>query len=205
MDAQETPTRLGRCPRWASSCCDKFQADLLTWLLLHPDQEYGLSELARRLNVPLTTLHGEAQRLVDADLLQARSRGRNRLIRANLGNRAIGPLTQLLELTFGPQVVVAEEFALPDVQHVLIFGWWADRYEGAAGPPPNDVDVLVIGNPLRIDVYDAADRAQVRLGLQVNPVLRTSEQWAADEDPLIEQVKQSPSLLVYESVHRFDK
>lgn len=175
----------------------RHQADLLAWLLMHPDHEYGLTELAGRLAAPLTTLHREAQRLIDAGLLQSRSQGRNRLVRANPDNRATAPLTQLLELTFGPQIVVAEEFALPDVQQVLIFGSWADRYQGTPGPPPHDVDVLVIGNAQRADVYDAADRAQARLGLQVNPVLRTPEQWAADTDPLIEQVKQSPSLVVY--------
>lgn len=175
----------------------RHQADLLAWLLLHPDQEYGLTELAHRLDVPLTTLHREAQRLVDADLLMVRSLGRNRLLRANPANRATAPLTQLLELTFGPKTVIAEEFALPKVEQVLIFGSWADRYQGAPGPPPNDVDVLVIGTPRSAEVYDAADRAQARLGQQVNPVLRTAEQWAVGTDGLIRQVKRSPSLTVY--------
>jgi DNA-directed RNA polymerase specialized sigma24 family protein len=41
----------------------RHQADLLAWLLLHPDREYTTTELARRLGVPLTTLHREVQRL----------------------------------------------------------------------------------------------------------------------------------------------
>jgi len=174
----------------------RHQADLLAWLLLHPDQEYGVTELAQRLDVPLTTLHREAQRLIAADLLRARTLGRNRLLRANPTNRATAPLTQLLELTFGPQSIIGEEFALAANWTVLIFGSWADRYMGTPGPPPKDVDVLVIGNPLRADLYDAADRAQARLGLQVNPVLRTVEQWA-DGTALIQQVKNSASLTVY--------
>ena len=175
----------------------RHQADLLAWLLLHPDQEYGVTELAQRLDVPLTTLHREAQRLIAADLLRARTLGRNRLLRANPTNRATAPLTQLLELTFGPQSIIGEEFALAANWTVLIFGSWADRYMGTPGPPPKDVDVLVIGNPLRADLYDAADRAQARLGLQVNPVLRTVEQWADGTDTLIQQVKNSASLTVY--------
>jgi hypothetical protein len=114
-----------------------------------------LSELAQRLDVPL---HREAQRLIEAGLLQARSIGRNRLLRANLSNRATAPLTQLLELTFGPQTVIAEEFALSHVDLVIIFGSWADRYHGTTGPPPHDVDVLVVGDPDRADVCDAAAR-----------------------------------------------
>jgi DNA-binding transcriptional ArsR family regulator len=88
----------------------RHQAGLLAWLLLHPDQEYTVAELAKRLDVPVPTLHREVQRLVDAGLLEARTIGRSRLLRANTDNRATAPLTQLLELTFGPHVVVAEEW-----------------------------------------------------------------------------------------------
>ena len=168
------------------------QAALLAWLLLHPDHEYTLTELATKLDVPLTTLQREAQRLVGAGILQDRTLGRARLLRANLGNRAAGPLTQLLEVTFGPETVIGEEFNLADAEQVLIYGSWADRYHGTPGPPPNDVDVLVVGSLDRADVYDAADRAQVRLGLQVNPVIRTPEQWAGDADSLVQQIKASP-------------
>ena len=170
------------------------QAVLLAWLLLHPDQEYTLTELAKKLGVPLTTLQREAQRLVGAGILQDRTIGRARLLRANLSNRAAAPLTQLLEVTFGPETVIGEEFNLADAEQVLIYGSWADRYHGTPGPPPNDVDVLVVGSLDRADVYDAADRAQVRLGMQVNPVIRTAEQWAKDADSMVLQIKASPTV-----------
>ena len=170
------------------------QAALLAWLLLHPEDEYTLTELAKRLGVPLTTLQREAQRLVGAGILQDRTLGRARLLRANLSNRAATPLTQLLEVTFGPETVVGEEFDLTNAEHVLIYGSWADRYHGTPGPPPNDVDVLVVGSLDRADVYDAADRAQARLGMQVNPVIRTPEQWADDADSLVLQIKASPTV-----------
>lgn len=174
----------------------RHQADLIAWLFLHPDREYTLTELAQRLNVPLTTLHRETQRLVDASLLTTRAVGRARLVRANPDNRVTPALTQLLELTFGPQTVIAEEFATLDADQVLIFGSWADRYHGTPGQPPNDIDVLVVGAPHRGDVYDAADRAQGRLGIEVNPVIRTAQQWAEHADPLVQQIKASPSVTV---------
>jgi AraC-like DNA-binding protein len=170
------------------------QAALLAWLLLHPEHEYTLTELAKRLDVPLTTLQREAQRLVRAGILQDRTLGRARLLRANLSNRAAVPLTQLLEVTFGPETVIGEEFDLTNAEQVLIYGSWADRYHGTPGPPPNDVDVLVVGRLDRADVYDAADRAQVRLGMQVNPGVRTPDQWASDADSLIQQIKASPTV-----------
>jgi predicted nucleotidyltransferase len=175
----------------------RHQAELLTWLLLHPDLEYTTTELAARLGVPLTTLHREVQRLIDADLLQARPVGRARLLKANADHRATPALTRLLEVTFGPRTVVEDEFAtVAGVDEVVIFGSWAARYHGTPGRVPADLDVLVIGNPDRADVYDAADRAQERLGMEVNPVIRTRRQWAAAADALVQEVKASPTLVV---------
>jgi len=170
------------------------QAALLAWLLLHPDDEYTLTDLAKRLGVPLTTLQREAQRLVEAGILQDRTLGRARLLRANVSNRAAAPLTELLQVTFGPQTVIGEEFDVAGAATVLIYGSWAERYHGTPGPPANDVDVLVVGTVDRADVYDAADRAQARLGMQVNPVVRTLQQWADDADSLVLQIKASPTV-----------
>ena len=128
-----------------------------------------------------------------AGILQDRTLGRARLLRANLGNRAAAPLTQLLQVTFGPETVIGEEFDLT-IAELLIYGSWADQYHGTPGPPPNDVDVLVVGIVDRADVYDAADRAQARLGMQVNPVIRTLQQWADDADSLVLQIKASPTV-----------
>ncbi len=175
----------------------RHQADLLTVLLLHPDRDYTVTELASRLGVPLTTLHREAQRLVDADLLVSRTVGRSRLLRANEAHRAFASLRQLLLVTFGPHVVVGEEFAdLPGAEHVLIFGSWARRYEGEPGPAPHDLDVLVVGSVDRGVVYEAAERAEQRLGFAVNPTIRSARRWSEGSDDLVRQIKASPSVVV---------
>lgn len=74
--------------RRCSRCSEpSTQAELLMWLLLHPDREYGVSELAEPLDVPLSTLHREVVRLGEADLIASRTVGRNRLVRANPAHR----------------------------------------------------------------------------------------------------------------------
>lgn len=166
------------------------------WLYLHPDTEYGVSDLADRLGVPLSTLHREVVRLDKAALITSRTLGRNRLIRANTAHPAAVALRQLLEVTFGPRVVIAEEFAIPGAQEVVVFGSWAARYDGQAGPPPNDIDVLVVGKVDRADLYEAADRARARLGIEVNPVVRSPQQWDDPVDALVKQIKASSHLVV---------
>lgn len=171
----------------------RLQADLLSTLLLRPDQELSLTDLATRVGAPLSTVHGEVGRLVDAGLLMRREAGRSVVVRSDPGNRLTGPLTELLLLSWGPPQVVAEEFArLRGAEQVLIFGSWAARYQQRPGKPPNDLDVLVVGRPRREDVYDAADRAQQRLGLPVNPVIRTPEAWREETDPLVQHIRSSP-------------
>jgi hypothetical protein len=105
------------------------------------------------------------------------------------------PLVQIVEYVYGPRAVVAEEFGqIPGISRLLIFGSWAARHSGSPGPVPHDVDVLVVGSAERGAVYAAADRAQERIGIPVNPVLSSQRRWDADADALILQVKSGPVL-----------
>lgn len=166
------------------------------WLYLHPDSEYGVSDLAQRIGVPLSTLHREIVRLDEAGLITSRTLGRNRLVRANPDHLAAKPLAHLLEVTFGPRAVIGEEFAISGADQVVIFGSWAARYAGEAGSPPRDIDVLVVGTVDRADVYEAADRASERLGIEVNPVVRSVDQWVDPKDALVRQIKASAHITV---------
>lgn len=175
----------------------QLQADILAALLLNPEREYSLTDLARRFDAPLSTVHGEVKRLTEAGLLRRRNVGRSIMVRANSGNRLVGPLAELLLLSWGPMQVVADEFSeLDGAERVLIFGSWAARYHQWPGPPPHDLDVLVIGRPAREAVYDAADRAEQRLGMPVNPVIRTPDAWRDAADPLVQQIQSGPFVAV---------
>jgi predicted nucleotidyltransferase len=175
----------------------QLQANMLAALLLNPDQEYSLTDLAKRFTAPLSTVHGEAKRLIEAGLLNRRNVGRSAMVRANSGNRLVEPLAELLFLSWGPLQVVADEFSeLERAERVLIFGSWAARYLQRPGPPPNDLDVLVVGRPARGAVYDAADRAQQRLGMPVNTVIRAGDAWREAADPLVRQIQSGPFAVV---------
>jgi predicted nucleotidyltransferase len=173
------------------------QAELLTQLYLHPGREYTLADLAGGAGIPASTAHRELARLTDAGLVTSRPVGRTRLHQANTTHPGARALTELLTLAFGPGRIVAEEFAeLAGVERVLLFGSWAARHAGQDGPPPADIDVLVVGAVSRPEVYDAAERAAQRLQLPVNPALRTPGQWAEAQDALVAQVQESVHVTV---------
>ncbi|SRR6266567_6648865 len=60
----------------------RLQADILAILLLNPDRECSLTDLARRFHAPLSTVHGETQRLTRAGLLTRQQAGRSAMVRA---------------------------------------------------------------------------------------------------------------------------
>lgn len=177
------------------------QGDLLALVLLHPDQEWTISDLARDLGVPLTTIQSEVRRLAERGVLATRKVGRSRVVRGNTVSPAVAPLTALTLVTFGPQTVVADEFAGLGAQRVMVFGSWATRYHGQAGAPPADIDVLVVGDGIdRADLYAAAERVEARLGMPVNPVLRPAGSWDQPEgDALLVEVRSRPYVDVTET------
>jgi len=169
------------------------QGRLLAEILLHPAEEHSITDLAHRANAPLATVVREVNRFEDAGIAVSRAVGRSRMVRADNGGAIARPLTELVALTFGPPVVLADELAeVPAIQEVFLHGSWAARLAGRRGPAPQDVDVLVVGTPNRSDLDAAADRAERRLGMRVDIRIRSPEQWAAAEDLFVLQLRSKP-------------
>ncbi|MFC3736029.1 winged helix-turn-helix domain-containing protein [Paractinoplanes deccanensis] len=168
--------------------------ELLAWIYLHPEQTYSVSELAHRLRVSQSTVSREADRLTEAGLVTQERRGNLRLLRADLDNVLARPLTELLALTYGPVAVLADVLTpITAVEAAYIYGSWAARHAGAPGPPPRDVDVLVIGDADDDDLADAARAAEHRLGREVNIHRVSPSRWrAATDDPFLASVRSRP-------------
>ncbi|GAA0979242.1 ArsR family transcriptional regulator [Acrocarpospora macrocephala] len=168
---------------------------MLAALFLHQDEDWTLAALARDLGVSASTLHPEVRRLEEAGLITAKTVGRSRMLKAATNHPIAKPLTEILTYMYGPTTVIAEEFgSIAEIELLLIFGSWAARNSGEAGPPPNDIDVLVVGDTDRTTVYAAADRSQTRIGMPVNPVLASPRRWHTADDALIRQIKSSSTI-----------
>jgi predicted nucleotidyltransferase len=175
----------------------QLQGELLALVSGDPARQWTIDELAERTGEPYQTVATEVRRLQEAELLEATTVGRTKLLSANEASPYLRPLSQLATMAFGPPIVIGEEFASVDgIETIYIYGSWAARYQGEPGPAPNDIDVLVIGRPDRDEVYDAARRAQQRLGREVNVTQRTRKQWDAATDGFSEQVRSSPMVEV---------
>lgn len=74
----------------------------------------------------------------------------------------------------------------------MIYGSWARRYQGEAGPLPHDVDLLIIGAGSVGQIRAAADVATRTLGRDVNVTVLAPAQWAAAESGFLAHVRDGP-------------
>jgi predicted nucleotidyltransferase len=132
--------------------------------------------------------------LVESGLIVEQRRGNLRLLRAETDGALARPLTELLTLTYGPIAVLGELLgAVNGVDEAYVFGSWAARYEGEPGPPPRDVDVLVVGGADEDEVFSAARAAQSRLGREVNVHQVPARAWhGATDDPFLLSLRARP-------------
>jgi hypothetical protein len=120
----------------------RLQAEVLTLVLLNPDREWTLTELASRVGSAVSSVQREVVRAEQAGVMASRRIGRSRLVKA-ARSPLTGPLTELLLRSFGPRQVLADELAgVTGIDSAYLFGSWAARYAGQQGRPPADLDVL---------------------------------------------------------------
>lgn len=162
---------------------------LLGHLFLRPDVEHTIADLERATGIPQQTLSREMARLVQAGLVRDRRQGRMHLVAANQASPYFPELAGLLLKALGPKEVLADELAgVRGIQEAYIFGSWARRYDGVAGDPPRDVDLVVIGEPDVDQVYEACQRTARKVAQEVNPVVLTPKEWKQKRSGFLREV-----------------
>ncbi|WP_051551835.1 ArsR family transcriptional regulator [Nocardioides sp. URHA0020] len=173
----------------------RLQGEILSAIYLSRwDAPLSISDLARELDEPVTSVHAEVRRLLEAGLLAEVKAGRSRLISAPDDTLVTRALRELLAVTFGPLPVLRGLLTeLPGVEEAYIYGSWASRYSGAPGPTPNDVDVLVVGS-VDLDLLDQiAETARGKLHREVNIRQISKKRWQhPGDDPFLRTIRDRP-------------
>ena len=168
------------------------QGELLAALFL-AESEYTVSDLARHLGAPLTTVHAEVERLAAAELLAERRVGRARVVAADRQHPLAPSLTELLTLTYGPTAVLPPLLrGLPGLARAYISGSWAARRHGEPGPQPADIDVLLIGRVPRRAAASVQAKAMEALRREVNLTVLPADEWESPSGGFATSVKASP-------------
>lgn len=169
------------------------QARLLSSILLG-EGELSLSELAARAELAYPTAHREVARLLDAGILVERHVGRTRLLSANPDSALVPPLREILQIVTGPVIMLRRELAeVERIESAFLYGSFAARLRGVDGPPPNDIDVMVIGSPDADRVYEVCDRVEEAVHRPVNATILTRAELAVDSG-FLDQVRANPAV-----------
>jgi hypothetical protein len=150
------------------------QGEILTLLLGDPDRELSLTEISSRTGAPHASVYREVERGERAGLLTWRKVGNTRLVRANIASPYYSGLAEVLTRAFGPPKVLTDLLAdITGIAAAYIYGSWAANH---AGQPSiravGDVDVLILGDPDRDELYAAVSTAEARLGRPVQATIR---------------------------------
>ena len=169
---------------------------VLRELLLRPERELYLRELAARAKVSLSSAQSELRRLTSAGILQRTRRGRQTFYRADARSPLYPELRSLLLKTVGLADVLREALAAAKgVQLAFVYGSLAvgdDR-------PGSDVDLLVLGRARPRAISDLLSEPERTIGRAVNNVVLTPKEFAErleQNDPFLTRVLAGPKIFV---------
>jgi len=117
--------------------------DLLSTLLMHPDEEFYLRELAANLHNSPRSIHVELRNLEKISLLQKRISGKQHYYRINRQHILYGDLRSLFLKSAGLRDQVKEQLEphAADIDFAFIYGSMASGNFSAN----SDIDLMIIG------------------------------------------------------------
>lgn len=127
-------------------------------------------------------------------LVTTRKRGQAVEVQVRRDTAVFRPLAELLNLTYGPAIVIPRYLSgIAGITKAYIYGSWAARRQGESGDTPGDIDLLIVGNPSRSEVYEGATAAGSALAREVNPRIVSGAAWDGERtDPFLRTLAERP-------------
>jgi DNA-binding transcriptional ArsR family regulator len=172
------------------------QGEILALLLGDPELELSLTEIAQRTGAPHPSVYREIQRAEKAGLVKTRRLGNLRLARANTDSPYYQGLSDVMTRAFGVPAVLTEALRpVEGIDEAYIYGSWAARHAGEAGQRPvRDIDVLILGEPDRDQLFAALGTAEEQLGRSVEAAIRDGDWLDSGTGPFHETLTSRPLL-----------
>ena len=176
------------------------QGEMLAYLFLNPDRGFTVAELARLTRSAYASVHREVGRVVKAGWVSRRKVGQATVVQAERASSVFDPLLLLLAQSYGPIAVIPRLLSgIPGLRSAEIYGSWAELRMGASEGVPQDIDVLVVGNPNRALLDEAAREAESILGKDVNIRAVSEDLWRESDEPFLTSLRSQPRVpLIWE-------
>ena len=184
----------------------KTRQGILAALLGQPEKTWYVSELARRMGVPSSSLQRELQDLTTVGILKNHRQGRMAYYQANTDSPVFAELRGLILKTAGLVDVLAEALKplVAKLRLVFVYGSIASGNEIS----DSDIDLMVVGKVAPAELALPLRRARELLGRDINPTVYTPAEFDKkrnSKDTFLSQVLAKPRLLVIESQNDLGK
>jgi DNA-binding transcriptional ArsR family regulator len=184
----------------------KTRQGILAATLVQPEKAWYVSELARRMGVPSSSLQRELRDLKEAGILNERRQGRMVYYQANTNSPIFPELRGLMLKTVGFVDVLRNATApiADKLQVVFVHGSIASGREQSQ----SDVDLMVIGKVAPVDLAVALRKARELLNREINPTIYSPAEFAkkrASKDHFLTRVLDKPKLFVLGSDDDLEK
>ena len=184
----------------------KTRQGILAATLVQPEKAWYVSELARRMEVPPSSLQRELQDLTDAGILKSHRQGRMVYYQANQDSPLYSDLRGLLLKTTGLVDVLAD--ALTPLASKLLLAFVYGSIASGEERSDSDIDLLVVGTATPAALAVPLRHAREILGREINPTVYSPAEFAkkrAAKDHFLTRVLAKPKLLVLGSEDELGK
>lgn len=176
---------------------NQYRRKVLGLLLMRPDQQIHLRELARVIGAAPGTLKKELDALCEAGLLRAERVGNQVRFCANTAHPVFPELQALIRKTIGLADALRLSLAplAGRIDAAFIFGSMASGTESAG----SDIDLMVVGDAGFAEIVDATYAAQATLGREINPKVMSASEWQAkkaERNAFLQDVLNKPRIML---------
>lgn len=188
------------------SLLPKTRQGILAATFVQPDRSWYVSELARRLGVPSSSLQRELHDLTAAGILKSHRQGRMVYYQANAQSPLFSDLRGLLLKTVGLVDILADALRplIPKISVAFVYGSIASGQERS----DSDIDLMVIGDLSPVELAVPLRHARELLGREINPTVYSQVEFAKKrgaKDHFLTHILTKPRLLVLGSENELDK
>ena len=176
---------------------NQYRRKVLGLLLMRPEQQIHLRELARVIGAAPGTLKKELDALCGVGLLRAERVGNQVRFCANTAHPVFPELQALIRKTIGLADALRLSLAplAGRIDAAFIFGSMASGSESAG----SDIDLMVVGDAGFAEIVDATYAAQATLGREINPKVMSASEWQAkkaERNAFLQDVLNKPRIML---------